>query len=407
MGHDESSASSRWVWVHVAVAALAMAATLPGRTHGLGLFTEPILKSTGLDRQTYGTVNLVATLIGALFCVPAGFLLDRLGPRVVLGLVASLLAGTVMLMSQWEPLTLVPLAAFILLTRGLGQSALSVVSLALIGKSSGRDSRWAVGVYSCLVTMCFMGAFGVLRNVVSANPDAWRAPWFGIGVGVLIAGILGALVVRPSVLRATTSGEAAVPSRTFGEALRTGTFWAFALGTSFYGMVAAGTSLFNESILKERGFAKDIFLNATVVGIPVGLVANLGGGWLSTKVHIGRLFAGALVVFAAALAVFPQIVHEWQVYAYAMTLAAAGGVITVCFFSVWQRTFGPAHLGRIQGAAQLLTVLFSGFGQWLFPAVQARFTEYAPLFPFLAGGSVLLAVFAWVAPLTVAERNAR
>src|SRR5579885_3651605 len=28
--------------VHVAVAALAMVATLPGRTHGLGVFTEPI-----------------------------------------------------------------------------------------------------------------------------------------------------------------------------------------------------------------------------------------------------------------------------------------------------------------------------------------------------------------------------
>ena len=86
-----------------------------------------------------------------------------------------------------------------------------------------------------------------------------------------------------------------------------------------------------------------------------------------------------------------------------MVLAGAGGVITVCFFSVWRRAFGPAHLGRIQGAAQLLTVLFSGLGQWLFPAIQARFAEYAPLFPFLAGGAILLAAFAWLVPERTAE----
>ena len=30
-------------WVNVVVASLAMTATLPGRTHGLGLITEPLL----------------------------------------------------------------------------------------------------------------------------------------------------------------------------------------------------------------------------------------------------------------------------------------------------------------------------------------------------------------------------
>ena len=47
-----------WRWVHVAVAALAMVLTLPGRTHGLGLFTEPLLKSLSLDRESYGFLNL-------------------------------------------------------------------------------------------------------------------------------------------------------------------------------------------------------------------------------------------------------------------------------------------------------------------------------------------------------------
>src|SRR5688572_8611147 len=54
-------------WTIVGVAALAMVGTLPGRTQGLGLITEPLLADLGLSRVAYAQVNLIATLIGALF----------------------------------------------------------------------------------------------------------------------------------------------------------------------------------------------------------------------------------------------------------------------------------------------------------------------------------------------------
>ena len=114
--------------------------------------------------------------------------------------------------------------------------------------------------------------------------------------------------------------------------------------------MAAGTSLFNESILAERGFGKEVFLNVTIVGIPVGLASNLLGGWLATRWPLGRLMALATALFAAALCVFPLVTDEFQVYPYAAALAAAGGVITVCFFTVYRRAFGPARLGSIQAS---------------------------------------------------------
>src|SRR5262245_56146966 len=72
---------------YVAVAAVAMVATLPGRTHGLGLVTEPLLADLKLDRVSFGAVNLWATLLGAVACVPCGWLLDRIGIRVVMAAV--------------------------------------------------------------------------------------------------------------------------------------------------------------------------------------------------------------------------------------------------------------------------------------------------------------------------------
>ena len=42
----------------VAVAALAMVGTLPGRTQGLGLITEPLMRDLGIGRVAYAQVNL-------------------------------------------------------------------------------------------------------------------------------------------------------------------------------------------------------------------------------------------------------------------------------------------------------------------------------------------------------------
>jgi MFS family permease len=415
-----TSRSSGWRWVHVGVAALAMVQTLPGRTHGLGLFTEPLLKSLSLDRESYGFMNLGATLLGALFCLPCGWLLDRLGTRGVYLTVTGALGITVLAMSQWTtgswqfPLTvdfsdlgggsivlvvMVDLFLFLLLTRGFGQSALSVVSLALIGRSAGKRSGLAMGVYAFATTAGFLAAFVVLGEIVKAHRDAWRPAWAGIGLAVLGLGLVGGLLIRnrylqadPAAGRSSDTGEV---SFSLGQALKSPAFWTFSLATSFYGMVVAGTSLFNESILAERGFDKVVFVNVTRIGIPVGLAANLLVGWLATRWPLARLMALTTGLLAAALVTFPLVTLEVQVYAYACALAAAGGGITVCFFTVYRQAFGPARLGSIQGLAQMLTVFLSAVGPQIFASTQARLGAYAPLFPILAAIAAGLAVLTW------------
>jgi len=418
VAYASGSSALDWRWVHVGVAALAMVATLPGRTHGLGLFTEPIRKTFGLDTESYGLLNMGATLLGALFCLPCGGLIDRLGTRGVLTGVMAALGAVVVVMSQLEsesssPLLLVNLFLLILLTRGLGQSALSVASLSLIGRTASRRGGWTMGVYSVLVSAGFLSAFWILGEVVKRSPDDWRAAWAGIGITVIAAGLLsGALIrqrlldTRPSEKEEPTEADAEI-SRTLGQALRTPAFWTFAVAVSFYGMVAAGTSLFNESILQTLfpDDTKRIFVNVTRLAIPVGLVSNLLGGWLLSRWSMSRMLAGAMIALAAALAAFPSLAAEWQVYLYAAVLAAAGGIITVCFFAVWRAGFGPAHLGKIQGAAQMLTVLFSALGPPLFGSAKARLGSYLPLFPYLAAAALALAVTTWLAGLP-SERNA-
>jgi len=54
-------------------------------------------------------------------------------------------------------------------------------------------------------------------------------------------------------------------------------------------------------------------------------------------------------------------------------------MIIVLFFAVWCEAFGGRQLGRIQGAAQMLTVISSALGPVLFAECHARTGSYSPL----------------------------
>jgi MFS family permease len=402
-------------WVHVAVAAMAMVATLPGRTHGLGLITEPLLRDLDLGRVAYGEINLWATLLGAAFCLPCGWLIDRLGVRVMLTAILAALGCVVVVMSHvagdWAVVVTGSMAigafdlfVLVLLTRGLGQSALSVVSLALIGQAAGRRSGPAVGVYCVLVAAGFMAAFGLVREALAGWEVDWRTLWAGIGWALLVCAVLSALLVRPAISGWSSPARAefdhaAVVSMTLAQALQTPAFWVFALATSFYGLMAAGISLFNQSILQERGFDRSVFLTITMFTPLVGLASNLATGWLATRMAMGRLLAVAMLLLMGSMMTFPYVESLWQVYVYAAVMGVAGGMVTVVFFAVWGQAFGPAHLGKIQGAAQMLTVFASAAGPLLLALSQDRTGSYVPIFQIGSVVAVLLAVVAWLTPL--------
>src|ERR1043166_1436186 len=87
-------------WVMMGAAALAMVGTLPGRTQGLGLVTESLLKDLRLDRVAFAQMNLWATLLGSLFCLGIGRLVEQLGSRIVLALVSLALGGGLLALSR-------------------------------------------------------------------------------------------------------------------------------------------------------------------------------------------------------------------------------------------------------------------------------------------------------------------
>lgn len=399
-------------WLLVLTAALAMVATLPGRTQGLGLITEPLLRDLGIERLDFANLNFWATILGAMLCLPCGWLLDRVGMRWLLALTLLALGGVVIAMSQLprseEPADvsyqIAPLFVLILLTRGLGQSALSVISITLVGKAAGRDSGPAMGVYAFVLTTGFMICFGVIQQVDRAGTP-WRAIWQGIGVAIVLFAFLAWLLVavaQPDRFAApakTAAMQACADGYTLARALATPVFWVFALSTSLYGLLASGVALFNEDILTERGFDRSLFLTVIAIMPVVGLLANLATGALVASVKPGRLLAAALAIQVVPLLLYPSVREVWQVYLWAAVMGVAGGMMTVLFFSAWGQLFGPSHLGKIQGAAQMCTVLASALGPVVLAAGKQWTGSYGGTFLYGAGVSALLAVAAWCVPL--------
>ncbi|MBY0497689.1 MAG: MFS transporter [Cyanobacteria bacterium] len=415
-------------WVMLLLAAAAMVGTLPGRTQGLGLITEPLLEDLGIGRVDYAQLNLWATLAGSLFAIGIGRFIDRLGARIVLTIVAAALGLVVCAMSSVHSFW--ALAIAVTLTRGFGQSALSVVSLVMVGqwfsqspagggakqnslgeaepKFRGAASPTvdtAMAVYSIVMSIGFMIAFPVVGSMVQSL--GWRSAWLAIGVALLVV-----LAPISFVLARTAGGSEDPPLRrgesldspdregaTWQQALATPAFWVFSIGAALYGLVASGIGLFNESILKERGFGYDVYYQTLVVTAVTALIGNFGGGWSATRISLTNLLATSLFVLALGLAAMPHITAIGHVMAWATAMGLGGGLVMVLFFSVWPRVYGRAHLGRIQGAAQAMTVIASAVGPLLLAWCVEWTGSYAAMFNMLAAVIGALAFVSMVTPL--------
>jgi len=411
---------------------------MPGRTHGLGLISERLLEdkafvvgpemhgiiaywarltgepiqTAGEKRIMYGFINFWGTLLGGLFCLGFGRLIDRQGSRRVLTIVTFGLGLVVLAMTRYSGMFWLFIA--VLLTRGLGQSALSVASITLVGKWFKQRQSIAMGIYSALVGLFFAAAFsaaGLLKDV-----QDWRVLWTWIGWSLLLGLVpLFWLLVRdgPEQMGLELDGGPALPTTpgetdpaylaaddfTLGEALGSSAFWVFAIASGLYGLISAAISLFQESILVDLGFGKEAMYIIQPQMFLVGLIANVLFGVLSRYWRLGGVMAVAMGLLAIALLALPFVKTWPQIIAYAVTMSIAGGGVTVVFFMAWGRLYGRAHLGRIQGIAQMLTVFGSAMGPLIMAVCKAQTNSYHMVFYTFAPVSLVLMLAAWFVPL--------
>ena len=386
-------------WVVLIFAAVAMVATLPGRSVGIGLITEPLIADLGISRLDFAEKNFWATIFGALFNLVCGVTIDRFGVRAVVTAVLFVLSLVVLGFSQMTGAGF--LLLFLVLMRGVGQSALSVVSLTMAGKWFVRRLSVAMGIFAVLMSLGFAVAIVVAGDVVLTQ--GWRVMWSGLGWILMILSGLCMLFVRrdpeavgldTEVVKGDESDEPVI-GFTLVQALMTPAFYVFAIGSALYNLVIAGVMLFNQSILGELGFDEMVFQYAMAVFMATGLLGNFTAGWAARRWSLGRLMTVAMLAVGVYLLAFPELKTPGQALTHAGLLGFSGGVVSVIFFTAWADIFGRLHLGKIQGAAQVFAVLASATGPWFIESVFSSSGSYAPAFYALAPAVLLVAIFAY------------
>jgi MFS family permease len=412
-----SHPGSRWPfyygWVNLVVAALAMSATLPGRTHGLGLITKQLTTDPSLevDSTLFSDLNFWAILLGSALCFPVGRWIDRFGVRGVLVAVAAGLGLAVVGMSAATGV----LTLFITLTlvRGLGQGALSVVSMAMVGKWFTRRLPVAMAIFTVLLTIGMIVPLEVVGN--AAKTYGWREAWFGVGLFLLLVmAPVGALLARstPEAVGLAVDQGAAPSARPrldlpLAKALLSPAFWAFTLAMCLFNMAWSAITLFNEELLQSRGLDHDTFLLVMSVLVGIGLPANLLCGWLATRWPMGRLLAVGMLMLAWALMTFPHLANETDAIIFGAVFGISGGIIMVVWFTMYGKAYGRLHLGSIQAVAQVLSVLASALGPSLLMRIHGLTGSFTPLFYGGAALAVMLALAVWIVRLPDTEAAER
>jgi hypothetical protein len=160
-------------------------------------------------------------------------------------------------------------------------------------------------------------------------------------------------------------------------------------GTDYLAVQRIGPKMLRR---ESAWFGGDYGESLSDINIPV--ISHEVGQWVAfpdfeiIKKFTGYMRPGNFEIFRDSM--------KAHVAVYAAVMGLAGGFVIVIFFAFWSYAYGRAHLGKIQGAAQALTVIASAIGPLLLAECVSRTGSYRAMFYGLAFVVLVLALSAWL-----------
>jgi MFS family permease len=361
---------ANYAWVVLGASTIGMAMTIPGQTVGISVFLDAIITDLDLGRGAVSGAYMVGTLIAALALPFVGRQIDRVGPRraVVVIAISFALACTFMgLVSGF-----VTLLIGFTLVRGLGQGALSLVSIHSINIWFVRRRGLAVGV----VGIGFAAATAALPMVLDRLMAGvgWR--WAYIVLGLVIFSAMvpiggGLFRHRPEMYgllpdasnhESHRDGEFVEVHYELHDARRTLTFWLYAIGGFLIAAFATGLVFHHFSIMGESGVNRP---TAAVMFVAYGLLAAAATpitGLLIDRLAPRFLLSVALGLMVAAMFVATSVSTANAVVGYGAVLGVIQGMNEAIQSTVYGHYFGRLHFGSIKGLATTIMVAGTAAG---------------------------------------------
>ena len=395
-------------WVIVGVGMLGIFASGPAQSHTFSVFIGPIALDLGLTQTEMASAYGLATLMAAL-CLPAmGWFLDRAGAKRMLAVVALFFGSAC--------------AAFGLVS-GLFWLAIGFAALRFLGQgslmlgSSNMVSQWFTRKRGTALGLMTMG-FGISMAV---HPElsqwliewvGWREAWFWIGVTTWIL-VLPPIVIlaisKPEdvglhpdgVNRSSTDedgAESVGPQMDFtlSEALHAPAFYIVAASLFTLSMLVTSLHFYQVSIFADQGLGPNIATKCFAVSSVTMIVMMPVVGRMLDQAPTERMVAAGLIVLTASLLLASVISGLWTAVLFAVVFGLLNAVSMNYVSFMWPRYFGRAHLGRIQGVGQTITVIGASLGPLPLAISKDYFGSYDPMLVGVGAMPLFFAVIAFL-----------
>jgi MFS family permease len=384
-----------WLMVPVLFVILAI---IVGCIDSMGVLFTPLIKHFGWSRTRMSAVMSAVTLAIGLSTPIAGWLIDRVGVRVVIAAGAAIAGAGLLIGSQADSLFALAAACALF---GLGGGGASLVSASyVIANWFGQRRGIAMGVTMMGTSLGAALSAPLVSYVVARAGWRWAFAMLGTSLFVIAVPLAAIFVKTPADASETARGRGAVDEEhaalsgvEVGEALRMRSFWLFCLIYAMTGIAGSAVNLHLMPFLLTDGFKAAIaawvlstyFMGATVAKPILGASADRVG------VRGGICFA--LLMMGGSCLLMPRVTDHRAMFALAATYGFGIGGPVALMPLLGAEAFGLRRYGTLMGLAGLVQMGSGVIGPIATGAFFDRYGSYAPAFALfgiiLAAASVL------------------
>lgn len=332
-----------------------------GIRHGFGLFLTPMSNEFGWNREVFAFAMALQNLAWGVAQPFAGALADRFGARKTIALGGVLYAVGLILMSFSNTALSLSLSAGLLIGIGLSGTSFSVL-LAVVGQAAPPEKRsMAMGIAAAA------GSFGQFAML----PGSLQLlEWVGWATGLLILGLIAALIVPLAGMIKGQIQSQNEPEQTMREALIEASshsgFRLLAFGFFVCGFQVVFIGIHLPAYLVDKQIP--IMVGATVLAL-VGLFNVFGtylAGWLGERYSKPRLLSALYLARGVVISLFVFMpLSIWTAYAFGITM----GLLWLSTVPLTNGTiatlFGVRNLSMLSGIVFLFHQIGSFLGGWL------------------------------------------
>lgn len=408
-----------WVIVAVAFVCLALAYSA---WHSFSIFFVAILAEFGWSRASTALVGSLIMVVYALFSPVSGFLVDRLGPRVVIPAGGVVLAGGLFASSRIAEPWHIYLFYGVITAIGINLVG-NMANFVVLANWFSRRRGTAVGIASSGIGLGMLIIVPSLQAII--NTAGWRTALLALGLTVLVvvpavaaifhrhrpedmgllpdggpAAVGKAAAARPRPALRVVDHAWAERNWTIRSAAATGRFWlmlcAFLLGSLSHQSVM----VHQVAYLVDRGL--DPMWGASMVGL-VGICGSGGKvlwGWVSDRIGREGAYTLGMACVLAGVLILGLVVdptQPWRTYLYAAVFGVGYGVTAPLSPLIIADVFQGKRFGSIYGMVYIGSGAGAAIGPWVSGLLFDLTRSYTASFTMSVVAAALSALGIWLA----------